>query len=86
MAITHINNPMPTQQMPTQTKCAFCSHLFDTDKLVWNSIISQYICLECRQSWLQRSDQRRREREQRDQERHQERLRQRQEQRQEQNN
>lgn len=59
------NDPDHTIPITSQSKCAYCEHIFDTNKLVWHSIISQYICLECRQSWLDRSEQRRQQRLQR---------------------
>jgi len=51
-----------------QLECPYCRHVFDKLKLTYNTIINQYICLDCRQMLLDRSEQRRRSHVMREQE------------------
>ena len=53
-------NPMEPVVFTAQIECPYCRHVYDRSKLVYNSIIHQYICLDCRQMLLDRSEQRRR--------------------------
>lgn len=48
-----------TVNMLAQVECPYCRNIYDRNKLVFNSIISQYICLDCRQMLMDRSEQRR---------------------------
>ncbi len=43
-----------------QLECPYCRHVYDRSKLSYNTIINQYICLDCRQMLLNRSEQRHR--------------------------
>jgi DNA-directed RNA polymerase subunit RPC12/RpoP len=53
-------SPMEPVVFTAQIECPYCRHVYDRSKLVYNSIIHQYICLDCRQMLLDRSEQRRR--------------------------
>lgn len=48
-----------TVGMLAQVECPYCRNIYDRNKLVFNSIISQYICVDCRQMLMDRSEQRR---------------------------
>ena len=53
------NQSIETVHMVAQLECPYCRNIYDRNKLVFNSIISQYICLDCRQMLMDRSEQRR---------------------------
>ena len=65
------NDDMPELIPITATsKCVYCEHIFDTNKLVWHSTISQYICIECHHLSIERRRQRRQRRLERIQRQH----------------
>lgn len=64
------NQSTETVHIVAQLECPYCRNIYDRNKLVFNSIISQYICLDCRQMLMDRSEQRRIFRERNEQETH----------------